>query len=358
MPPPEPAGEVSPPVLRSSRGSWLARTTAIAVVLATVTGVLVAPGLRGLARDNVVEISNRLAWTLGYFAAGLLAAGIVGGALELSRGARARNGWTAFAVSAAGLSLVLITRAVIGPLPPIMSVAVAVVTAAVVAAAGIEGVRASHTRAVGVLMLAMATSSVLRIIAWDLARRAGDAGNTTLYGVARGVATAGLGFEALGQMVAAAWLGTRSRFFGQVLSSAAIGLAWILTLSASYGATASARPWQVAAHIALASASGLPQPYGPNGLAVFLLAASILLAAVAASQPRQVVSVVAALALGLIGRGTFDVPMRALAATTGALWLMLAVTDERAMWRALIAQRGSRPSPGPRPRREVGQSEA
>ena len=84
-------------------------------------------------------------------------------------------------------------------------------------------------------------------------------------------------------MIAAAWLGTRSRFGGQVLSSIAIGLAWVLTYGAALGASATAKPWEAAAHVALATATGLPHPYGPNGLGVFLLAASILLAGVAAA---------------------------------------------------------------------------
>ena len=35
--------------------------------LAALTGVLIAPGLPALVRDGVVNISNRVAWTLAYF---------------------------------------------------------------------------------------------------------------------------------------------------------------------------------------------------------------------------------------------------------------------------------------------------
>ncbi len=97
----------------------------------------------------------------------------------------------------------------------------------------------------------------------------------------------------------------------------------------------------------MATALGLPHPYGPDGLPIFLLAASILLAGVAAAQRRQVVAVVSALSLSLIGRGVFDVPLHALAAAAAAVWLTRVAGDERAMWQAILASRGAR-SPSPR----------
>jgi hypothetical protein len=319
----------------------------VTAFVGAAAAVLVAPGLRGLAKDHVVEISNHAAATLSYFLLALLVSCVVVAVLELSRNVRARNAWNGFGVAAAGLAVAIALPAIVRPLPAIMSVGLAIVTSTVVFAGGVQGLRATHTRAVGAMMLCLAVSGLLRVVAWNLARSAGDSGNTALYGIGRGVATGGLALEGLGQAVAAAWLGTRSRFLGQVLSSTAIGLAWVLTVSASHGASVSATPWQVAAHIALATASGLPQPFGPGGLAVFLLAASILLAGVAAVQREQVVAVLLALTLSLIARGALDVPMHALAATAGSLWLMLAVGDERAMWQALMATksaRGTRPS--------------
>jgi hypothetical protein len=305
-------------------------------------GILVAPGVRGLASDRVVEDANQVAWTFAYLVAGLLVMLVVYGAIELSRSSRAKSPLAAAAVSAAGLVAALTTPALQRPLFPALAAALALVTVTVVVLGGVRGLRVKHTRAVAALMLAFAAAGLVRVVAWELARRAGDAGDTRLYEVARVMATAALLFEGLGQMVAAAWLGTRSRFGGQVLSSLAVALAWLLTYAASVGAGVNAKPWQAAAHIALATATGLPQPYGPTGLAVFLLAASILLAGVAAIQQRQVVAVTTPLALSLIGRGAFDVPIHALAATAASLWLILASTDERAVWQALIAARGAR----------------
>jgi hypothetical protein len=79
-----------------------------------------------------------------------------------------------------------------------------------------------------------------------------------------------------------------------------------------------------------------------SALAVFLVVCSILLALVAAVQPRSVAAVVCALSLGLLARGSFDVPLRALCAVAGSLWLMVATLDDRAMWRSLLAERERR----------------
>jgi hypothetical protein len=335
--------------LTPSRSQWLLRTTGVIGFVAALTGVLIAPGLRGLARDHVVDMSNHLAWTLAYFFSGLLVAIIGIAAYQLSSTVRFQNAWKAMGVSAAGLASALAAPALFKPLPALEAVALAVVTSFVVLTAATSALRASHTRAIALLMAFLAVAGLLRVVAWDVARVAGDSGNASLYAKARGLATAAVVFEVLGQMVAAAWLGTRSRLGGQALSSFAVGVAWILTYGAAQGASATAKPWAVAAHFALATASSLPQPYGPNSLTVFLLASSILLAGVAAVQGKQVIGVVLALSLSLIGRGTFDVPIHALAACAAALWLTVAVTDERAVWHSLVASRGPRATRPPRP---------
>jgi hypothetical protein len=96
-----------------------------------------------------------------------------------------------------------------------------------------------------------------------------------------------------------------------------------LTWNAARGAGDFAAPWQSALHVALGGVPGLPQPFGLSALAVFLVIASILLALVAVVQPGESAGVVFALSLSLLGRGAFDAPLRALAATAAALWLMV-----------------------------------
>jgi hypothetical protein len=344
------AAVAGPPVIvvrgALANGAWLLRTTAVTAFLAAVAGVLVAPGLRGLARDQMVDAWTRIGGTLAYFLTGLLVTLIVTAAYGLTTAARSTSVWKGLGAASAGLVVTLAAPAILNPLPQTVSVVLAFVTSFAVFAGALQGLRASHTRAVAAMMMSLAFAGLLRVIAWNLAHIAGEHGSTQMYGTARAVATVAVAFEGLGQMIAAAWLGTRSRFGGQVLSSIAVGVAWILTFWARQGAGVSANPWAAAAHVALATASGLPQPYLWGGLVVFLLASSILLAGVAAVQGRQLAPVVAALSLSLIGRGAFDIPLHALAAAAAALWLTVAANDERLMWQSLLATRG--PSAGAR----------
>jgi hypothetical protein len=53
-------------------------------------------------------------------------------------------------------------------------------------------------------------------------------------------------------------------------------------------------------------------------------------------------AITATLALALVSRGAFDVPLRALCAAAAAEWAVLACVDEKAMWRTLIEDRKGR----------------
>jgi hypothetical protein len=323
----------------SLRASGFLRLTALASVLAASLGIVIAPGLRGIATDTVVEPVNRLAWTFAYFMCGLVITTILLATFDLARAARIHGVSRAAAIGAAGGVMALSVPALVHPLPASVSIALSISACIASLAAARESARSHHTRAVAIILSAFAFAALARVCSWEMARVAGERSNSHLYALSRGVATGALLVEALGQMLAAAWLGTRSRFLGQALASLAVAGAFLITWNAARGASDLAAAWQSALHVALGGALGLPEPFGMSALAVFLVVASILLALVAAVQRRQVAAVVVALALGLLGRGAFDVPLRALSATAGALWLMVAVTDDRAMWRSLIATR-------------------
>jgi hypothetical protein len=336
------SGAVAPPRSPAVRASTFLRGTAIVSVVATSLGVVVAPGLRGVAQDAVVERVNALAWALSYFMCGLVVTTIMAATFELARAARVNVVTRAAAIGASGGVLALAAPALARSLPSSVALALAVAASVGTFAAAWEGVRRPHTRAVAVVLATFAFASLTRVVSWELARIAGEQSSMRLYTISRGVATGALVVEGLGQMFAAAWLGTRSRLLGQALSSAAVAGAFLLTWNAARGASDMAAPWQSALHVALGSAPGLPQPFGMSALAVFLVVCSILLALVAAVQPRAVAAVVCALSLGLLARGSFDVPLRALSAVAGALWLMVATLDDRAMWRSLLAERERR----------------
>jgi hypothetical protein len=180
---------------------------------------------------------------------------------------------------------------------------------------------------------------VARLGAWELATAAGDRQSTRMYDAAGIVASAGVILEGIGQLAAAAWLGTRGRLAGRVFSNAAILAALIATWGAARGVHPGAAPWQAILHSALADAPGTPAPLGLSAVATFLACCAIFLALGAIVQRGQVVAVIAALAFALLARGTFDVPLRALAIAAAGHWVLLSMVDDRSMWRALIAQR-------------------
>jgi hypothetical protein len=336
--PPSSEGSLHPfaPVLRAA---WLLRSTALASVIATALAVVAVPGLRGNARDAVVLGFTRMSWAFAYFMCGLLVTALVVACYELSRVSRLSVTPRAIAIGAAGAVLAFAAPALLVRLPSwgMMALSTAAIVTAI--AGGWAGLRADHTRAVGVIVLALAFAAALRVVAWELATIAGARPSPSLYGWSRGVATAGVVFEGIGQMIAATWLGTRARVLGLGLSWVAIGAAFVATWGAAHGGTMTAPFWQAALHTALAGAVGVPAPFALGAVATFLASCSILLAFAAALQQRQVAAVVMALTLSLLARGSFDAPLRALAAATAGLWVMVAITDERAMWRALLAQR-------------------
>ena len=324
------------------RASWFLRATAVVSVLGTILGVIVLPGAKGIAGDAVVGIVSRVAWSFGYMMLGLSCVACVLACFELSRAERMSVAPRVIAIGATGAVLAFAAPALVIHLPTPVTLAMSCGTVVVVFAAASVTLRVQRTRAVGLIALALGTAGMLRFFAWQVATFAGDHANTRMYAVGQGMATAAVALEGLGQLIAAAWLGTRSRVTGQGLSSAAVGAAFVLTWGAAHGGGPTAPAWQAGLHTALAGAPGLPPPFALGALATFLVSASMLLALASALQSRQVVAVVCALSLTLLGRGAFDVPLRALPATAAALWLMVALVDDRAMWKSLIQQREQR----------------
>jgi hypothetical protein len=319
------------------RAAGFLRLTALLSVLSAVFSVVVAPGLRGVASDGVVGPVDRFAWTLAYVMCGLVITAIIRGAIELARASKVSVGARGVVIGASGAVLALSMPAITRALPSPVALALAVAASIVCFASAWVTLRRAHTRAVGIVLVVFACAALARVVSWELARVAGDASSVRLYNFSRLIATVALVMEGLGQMFAAAWLGTRARILGQALASAAVAGAFLVTWNAARGSADYAAPWQSALHMALGGAPGLPQPFGMGPLAVFLVVASILLALVAAVQPRPVAAVVFALSLGLLGRGAFDVPLRALSATAAALWLVVATMDDRAMWKSILA---------------------
>lgn len=350
VPPPEPArapaaqatpAAQTPPATPTISVAWAGSAlvlTAVIGALAKTLGVVVAPGMRGVASQKMVESVELLSATLGYTFAALLIALVCGGSFELARARKINVTSRGSVVAISGLVVALASPAVVGRLHTMAGIALAVVASllALVAAASI--VRVAHTRIVGAVLGMFALAALLRPVSWQLAALASE--RLGLYvEAARVMATASVVVQALATLLAAAWLGTRSRVRGRLLANGAIVLAFGITYLAAHNNGEAPSAVEAVLRGSLSQAVGSVLPYGLTSIAAFLVPATILLAMVAIVQRGQPPAVLAALGLALLSQGSFDVPLHALAMTAAAQWAMLAMADDRTMWTALVGQR-------------------
>ena len=320
-------------------GAWLLRTAAVSVAFAGVLGLIVAPGLHGSAKEATVVFWDWAAGTVSCFALVTLVALACWGVPALLRSRT--TGIVVRVVLVAGVlaAVPMAVASLYGRLPQAVAVLVTCATVAAATAGSLAAAKAPHTRALAGVLLALACAALVRVAGWEVAMWASARGDINWFRWSRALMTAGVCLEALGQIVAVAWLGTRGRSAGQIGSTVALFVAFVLTWGAAKGVHADCALWQSAVHTALAGAAGIPAPLGADGLAIFVVPASLLLALVYSVQPGPVVAVVAAVAMALVSRGAFDAPLRGLCGVVAAQWAALAAADERAMWRSLTARR-------------------
>ena len=240
------------------------------------------------------------------------------------------------------LLVAIVARAYAAPDAPPQSrvtLLLAVVASSVASTAAGLAVRRPHTRALAILLMTFALAALVRLTAWELATLGGERANATYYAAGRGFATLGVVVEALGQLAAAVWLGTRSRA-GLALSSLAAVIAFAVTLLAALGAHADASPMAAALHASLATASTLAGSVRaqrrclvPHRSRPFFLARRR-----SRSSPSPPI-LAAAFALALVSRGAFDAPLRAIAIAAAAQWTLVAAFDDRILWASLPRRR-------------------
>jgi hypothetical protein len=320
---------------------WLLRTTALCALVATVLGVIVAPGLRGYATDASVVAWDRAAMVLSYAAAILACAGAILGATELAFSRRAESASGALVVSGTSLVVVLLVVAVIharrmpdSPAPWQLSMGIALVASSVASTAAWRAMAGPHTRALSIVVSAFALAALLRVGSWELARAASERGGPLYELASRGVATVAVVIEAVGQAVTAAWIGSRART-GLVASSLAAVLAFGVMWGAAWGGHTDAPVWASALHAVLGESPSLPAPFALSAAQSFLGASAVFLAAAALLQHSQPAALTSAFALALLSRGAFDAPIRAIAIVAAAVWGFCAAFDQRLLWAAL-----------------------
>jgi hypothetical protein len=322
------------------RTAWLLRVVAVCAAIATAFGVLVLPGIHGTFSEDLVVRLERSAGLFSYGMGVLLVLVLVLGVWDLAR-AHSVALWARLVTIGASVFVVgLFIPACATRLPPAASIVLALGAITCAGTTAAMGLRTPHTRAASVVLGAFTVATAIRLLAWSLAISAGARANTAMWDVARGVSSAAVVFEALGQMAAAAWLGTRGRWLGQLTSALALSGAFAIVWAASRGGLSGAPTWQVMLHASLSeAAAGTPPPWGLGTIAAFLSVVSVTLALGIALQPRVLGSIAAAIALALIARGAFDVPLRALAVSAASIGVLVTMSDDRAMWRAMKAER-------------------
>lgn len=308
-------------------GGALLLTTAVAIA-AKVLGVVIAPGARGLASERTMNLLETTSGTLAYALTTLLVVLVCGGSFELARSRTVHVIARGAVVASSGLVIALASPAVVGRLPTEPTVALGAVSSLVALVAGAAVVRAAHTRAVGGVLLLFALTGLLRLVAWGSVRTAFERGSTSLLVVAQGLSTVAVSLQALAALLAAAWIGTRSRWRGRILANLAILVAFGITWLAARGGDAPSAIEQIL-HVTLPGTGGIPAPYLLGSIAAFLLPATLLLAAVALLQRDESPELVAALGLALVANGAFDVPIHALLVTAAGQWALLAASRDQ-----------------------------
>lgn len=319
-------------------GSALILTVMVGAA-AKIFGVLVAPGMRGIASERAMVATETISATLGYTFAALLVALICGGSFELARARRIHVASRGTVVAISGLIVALASPAVVQRLHPMAAIMLAVVASVIALVASIATVRVAHTRAVGAVLALLTLVGLLRPIAWEVTSQAGERASLGLYHAGRVLSTSAIVVQALATLLAAAWLGTRSRWRGRLLANLAIIVAFIVTYLAAHDPGGPPSSIEAVLRGSLTQTSGLPMPYALSSIAAFLVPATVLLALVAIVQRAQPPAVLASIALALLSHGAFDVPLHALAITAAAQWSLLAMADERSMWAAMVRER-------------------
>jgi hypothetical protein len=307
-------------------GSALILTAVVAIAAKTV-GVVIAPGARGVAGESVVVFLDGTSGTLAYMLAALLVALVCGASFDLARARAVNVVARGIVVAVSGLVVALASPAVVERLSTSPALALSVVTSMTVLLAGVVVLRAPHTRVLGGVLTLLAVCGLLRVTAWKTSTVAFNEASYALVEVARGFATAATTLHAVAVLVAAAWIGMRSKWRGRILANVAIlgafGITWLAARSSD-----SPSAVESVLSSSLTAAAGVPTPYLLQSIAAFLVPASLLLAVAALLQPARS-AVVVALAFALLSHGAYDVPLHALLVTASAQWAMLAMADDR-----------------------------
>jgi hypothetical protein len=216
--------------------------------------------------------------------------------------------------SAAGLPIVISASS--RHLSTAWLIALVALSAALGIAAARPALRAAQSRAAGLMLLTVTLGSMVSAFGRVLALYASQQVEAELFGLARGIATAGLLLDVLSVLLAAAWVARRWRF-GAGLVAGLASLAALVVWVGSHGVDpADGEGWGRFTARALLSLTAHPDPFVDSGLRYFVEIYALLVASVALWS-RRPPGVGEAVCFALLARVSGDVP-------SCALMLMLA----------------------------------
>jgi hypothetical protein len=309
-----------------------------AVLLAsasTLLSVYAFPAARSMAAESVARPLEQIAMVVSYAAAIVLVRLQVWQAWRLSRMDEAAfaKGWIA---TSSMLGLPLVALGFVGRPPSFFfSVVLGAMGALLGASAAWVALAKAHTRAGGLTLCLVTLTAFARLGAATLFWLASERTDPTYYGTGMTVISISLGCELLAVAAAALWLGTRAGRAGRIAINGALVVSVLATILTSGGT--SAHGFQGLMQAALAE--GVPSylPCSLPSMGRFLSASSVCVGFAFLTQARPRNRVPGAVALLLLSRGAFDVPMRFLFASVAALTLVHASRSPKALWDELLS---------------------
>ena len=230
-----------------------------------------------------------------------------------------RSGWfrlVAIVTTAAGLPVVISasSRHLSAP----WLIALVALSASLGLAGARPALRASQSRAAGLVLLTVTLGSLVSAFGRVLALYASQEVAAGLFGWARGIATAGLLLDAVSVALAALWVVRRWRY-GAVLIAGVAALAAGLVWTGAQGVEPrDAAAGQLFVARALAALTAHPDPFVQSGVRYFVEIAAIFIAGVTLWF-RRPLGVGETLCFALLARVSGDVPSCALMLMLAAL---------------------------------------
>ena len=288
-----------------------------AAILATIVGRGIAPAIPGLAVGIApfISVSGRVA----AFLSQLVAAGGVAAAIRLAAGAlrlpKLDLGYRLIALPGSAIVIALVMAAWARPLAPELCRLMAFAAIAASLAGALASLRASETRASGLVLGVAGLSGLAHLTARELlSRSALDAGSARWVLAMSSLATL-LDLLALG--LALTYLGRGK--LRQIAIAGALVLvpALVLGLIAAHGSAPGAGVLRVLAARALGQLSRVPTAAVPSVLRFTITVALLFAAGACVARPGERGRASVVLSMSLLSLGATDMPLP-------ALWLVVA----------------------------------